>query len=78
MPTCIYRRCAYSSVLKVLAVVDAFNIFTLRVADDHDVKPLLSMQVGKQRKHDFWCVTHALTLPAVGLETADSKRDTHH
>tara|TARA_B100000787_G_scaffold165834_1_gene150233 strand:+ start:797 stop:901 length:105 start_codon:yes stop_codon:yes gene_type:complete len=34
-------------VLKVLAVVDAFNTLTLRVADDYDVKPLLSMQVGK-------------------------------
>jgi len=32
-------------VLKVLAVVDAFNVFTLRVASDHDVEPLLSMQV---------------------------------
>jgi hypothetical protein len=66
-------------VLKVLAVVDAFNIFTLRVASDHD-EPLLSMQVGKQRKHasPLGEVLIPLTMPAaVGLETADSKRDNH-
>ena len=65
-------------MLKVLAVVDAFNSLTLRVADDHDVKPLLSMQVGKYEAGLSPRVTHPLNLPAVGLETADSKRDSHH